>query len=241
MPLATAIARRSARGIREETGLTASAGVSYNKFLAKLASDQHKPNGQFVIPPEKGPAFVAACRSASSTASGPATAAKMNAPRHPHRRRPQGPDASRSCRSISAKRAPITMPSPAAIDDRPVRARPGAQVGRRGEHLRARLVDVRGHERRARPIVEKSGGYCEQAEIRGRTVTLKVKFQDFEQITRSRSFASAVECRVYLEKAALDLLSALFPLRKGVRLLGVTLSGLEEKRGKRAQLALPLP
>ena len=127
-------------------------------------------------------------------------------------------------------------------DDRPVRARPAAQVGRRGEHLRARLVDVRGHERRARPDQStKSGGYCEQAEIRGRTVTLKVKFQDFQQITRSRSFASAVECRVYLEKAALDLLSALFPLRKGVRLLGVTLSGLEEKRGKRAQLALPLP
>ena len=77
----------------------------------------------------------------------------------------------------------------------------------------------------------------------GRTVTLKVKFQDFEQITRSRSFASAVECRAALEKAALDLLSALFPLRKGVRLLGVTLSGLntEEEREMRAQLALPLP
>ena len=93
------------------------------------------------------------------------------------------------------------------------------------------------------PMVEKVWRYCEQVEIRGRTVTLKVKFQDFEQITRSRSSASAVECRVSLEKAALDLLSALFPLRKGVRLLGVTLSGLdtEEKRERRAQLALPLP
>ena len=58
IPLASEIAREIRARILETTGLTASAGVSYNKFLAKLASDYRKPNGQTVIPPEKGPGFV---------------------------------------------------------------------------------------------------------------------------------------------------------------------------------------
>src|SRR5215468_12483653 len=58
MPLASDIAREIRARILTETGLTASAGISYNKFLAKLASDHRKPNGQTVIPPEKGPAFI---------------------------------------------------------------------------------------------------------------------------------------------------------------------------------------
>src|SRR5450755_4290524 len=58
MPLASEIAREIRARILERTGLTASAGISYNKFLAKLASDYRKPNNQTVIPPEKGPGFV---------------------------------------------------------------------------------------------------------------------------------------------------------------------------------------
>src|SRR3954454_9406450 len=58
MASATDIAEEIRARIRAETGLTASAGVSYNKFLAKMASDERKPNGQFVITPKRGPAYV---------------------------------------------------------------------------------------------------------------------------------------------------------------------------------------
>jgi len=61
--------------------------------------------------------------------------------------------------------------------------------------------------------------------IRGRTVTLKVKFADFQQITRSRTVAMPIELRDFEELAA-DLLRSVFPVRKGIRLLGITLSSL---------------
>ena len=78
MPLASEIAREIRARILERTGLTASAGISYNKFLAKLASDHRKPNGQTVIPPEKGPAFVEGLPVAKFHGVGPKTAEKMN-------------------------------------------------------------------------------------------------------------------------------------------------------------------
>ena len=66
------------RRIASETGVTASAGVSYCKFIAKLASDQNKPDGLCVIPPEKGPAFVATLPVSRFHGVGPVTAAKMH-------------------------------------------------------------------------------------------------------------------------------------------------------------------
>ena len=87
---ATDIAARDPGADPRRTGLTASAGVSYNKFLAKLASDQRKPDGLFVITPEKGPAFVAGLAVANFHGVGPATRGEDEAARHPHRRRPQG-------------------------------------------------------------------------------------------------------------------------------------------------------
>ncbi len=75
---ATEIAMEIRAKIRAETGLTASAGVSYNKFLAKLASDHRKPDGLFVITPKMGSAFVEALLVGKFHGIGPATTAKMN-------------------------------------------------------------------------------------------------------------------------------------------------------------------
>ena len=74
---ASATAQDIRTRIFDETGLTASAGISYNKFLAKLASGQRKPNGQFVITPDMGPDFVASLPVAKFHGVGPVTAAKM--------------------------------------------------------------------------------------------------------------------------------------------------------------------
>jgi hypothetical protein len=77
LPTASATAKEIRARIFHETGLTASAGVSYNKFLAKLASGQRKPDGQFVVTPEQGPEFIASLPVAKFHGVGPVTAAKM--------------------------------------------------------------------------------------------------------------------------------------------------------------------
>ena len=78
IPYATQVAREIRASIWQQTHLTASAGISFNKFLAKMASDQNKPNGQFVITPEMAPAFVESLPVGKFHGIGPATARKMN-------------------------------------------------------------------------------------------------------------------------------------------------------------------
>jgi DNA polymerase IV len=91
------------------------------------------------------------------------------------------------------------------------------------------------------PIIDKVWGYCERTSVRGRTVTLKVKFSDFQQITRSRTLAGYVESRAGLEQASIDLLRQLFPMDRSVRLLGVSLSALNtDDVSESPQLSLQL-
>jgi DNA polymerase-4 len=91
------------------------------------------------------------------------------------------------------------------------------------------------------PIIVKVWRHCEQTGLRGRTVTLKVKFSDFQQITRSRTLPGYVESRAGLGQAGVDLLRQLFPLDKSVRLLGVSLSALNtDEEPESPQLSLEL-
>lgn len=75
------------------------------------------------------------------------------------------------------------------------------------------------------PLIGKVWLHCEDKGALGRTVTLKVKFADFELISRGRTVASAISSRSELESVSVELLRALFPLEKAVRLLGVSISG----------------
>lgn len=91
------------------------------------------------------------------------------------------------------------------------------------------------------PLIDKVWRHCEEKGSRGRTVTLKVKFADFELISRSRTVVGTVGSRSELESASTELLEALFPIEKAVRLLGVSISGFSSgNTGNSEQTAFEL-
>ncbi len=225
---AIALARDVALAIRSKikqvTGLNASAGISYNKFLAKLASDHRKPNGQYVITPEMGPAFVENLPVGRFHGIGPATSAKMNS---------LGLYTGLDLRSQSLEFMQAHFGKAGAyyywisrgIDDREVRAnRIRKSVGAETTFA-ADLSEFDRMLAELLPLIDKVWRHCEEKRSRGRTVTLKVKFADFEQITRSRTLASSIGNVAELKSVSVELLQALFPMEKAVRLLGVSMSG----------------
>jgi len=229
---ATQIAEEIRARIRAETGLTASAGVSYNKFLAKLASDHRKPDGLFVITPKMGAEFVETLPVRKFHGVGPATAAKMGR---------LGIKTGLDLRAQNlavlqqhfGKAGPYYYWAARGVDERPVHAdRIRKSVG--AENTFA--VDLFTYEAARdalREIVNKVWGYCESSGLRGRTVTLKVKFANFQQITRSRTGQIQIRTRSELEQLGNAMLEPLFPVAKGVRLLGVSLSSLAAEEAER--------
>ena len=237
---ARAIAEDIRRRIRQETGLTASAGVSYCKFIAKLASDHRKPDGLTVITPERGAAFVASLPVARFHGVGPVTARKME-------RLGIMTGADLQEWSVAALQAQFGSSAEwywricRGIDEREVKPdRPYKSVSAE----RTFDEDQREPERLAVEL-ERIAGYAwdrvTRAEVMGRTVTLKVKFADFTIITRSKSFAGAVPDREAFAAAGQALLAALHPLSKGIRLLGLGLHNLTEiNNAEPAQLGLAI-
>jgi DNA polymerase-4 len=237
---ATQIAEDIRAKIRRETNLTASAGVSYNKFLAKLASDHRKPDGLYVITPKMGPAFVENLPVEKFHGVGPATTAKMNR---------LGIENGLDLRAQTlpflqqhfGKFGPYYYWIARGVDERPVRAdRVRKSVG--AENTFAQDLHAFEPMREAlEPIIAKVWRHCQATGIQGRTVTLKVKFADFQQITRSKSVGDPVDSLADLERLSLGLLEPLLPTRKGVRLLGISLSSLTQAQPTgRRQLSLVL-
>jgi DNA polymerase-4 len=236
---ATEIAQAIRARIRSETALTASAGVSYNKFLAKLASDHQKPDGLFVITPKMGPAFVEDLPVGRFHGIGPATTAKMN---------DFGIQTGADLRAQSleflvrhfGKAGPYYYWLARGVDERRVHAdRVRKSVGAENTFM-TDLTDFTEACAALAPIIEKVWRYCDTSGIRARTVTLKVKYADFQQITRSRTGAP-VTSHAELERWSYALLEPVFPVRLGIRLLGVTLSSLDrDEPEQQRQLTLAL-
>lgn len=223
---ATEIAQEIRARIRAETGLTASAGVSYNKFIAKLASDYRKPDGLTVITPAKGPAFVAALPVARFHGVGPVTAAKMErlgivtgadlAAQSPEFLRQQFGKAGayywNAARGIDLRQV---------VPDRPRKSVGSEQTFARDLMTEEQLVDG------LIPAVDSVWSHCSRNGVAARTVTLKLRYSDFRLITRSRSLAAPVDSRETLERTGRELIAGLLPLEKGVRLLGISVSNIE--------------
>jgi DNA polymerase-4 len=225
IPTASATAEDIRGRILAETGLTASAGISYNKFLAKLASDYRKPNGQFVITPEMGPDFVEELPVGKFHGIGPVTADKMKA---------LGIHAGGELRERSlaflqqhfGKAGAWYFAIARAEDDRPVNPdRPRKSSGSEttfAEDL-TRPSDI---EAGVRAMADDVWAWCEKHQVFGQTVTVKIKYADFRHVTRSRTLQAPVDTRAQLHDVTISLVRSVYPVSMGIRLLGVSVSKL---------------
>jgi len=232
---ARAVAEQIRARIKVELGLTASAGVSYNKFIAKLASDQNKPDGLCVITPTNGPRFVEGLPVSRFHGVGPKTAERMKA---------LGIETGADLKAQSIQFlkahfgsfADYLFGAARGMDDRPVRAnRILKSVGAERTFF-TDMTDPKVLAESLENVLEALMVRLERSGASGRTVTLKVKFADFRTITRARSFAAPVNDRASIGAAGQALLAALCPVPLGVRLLGLTLSALVEDEENGGQL-----
>lgn len=224
---ATEVARQIRARIKEETGLTASAGVSYNKFIAKLASDHNKPDGLCVVRPEQALAFIAKLKVGRFHGVGPVTATRMEK-LGIH----TGADLRRCSREFLGqqfgKSGDYFYLAARAIDHRAVRPdRVRKSIGSENTFFH----DIYSHEDLAAALSEASETVARHAERTGkagRTISIKLRYSDFRTLTRARTVPAPVADAPRILEVALALLAPLEPVELGVRLLGVTLSGLGE-------------
>jgi len=231
MASATEIALEIRRRILETTGLTASAGVSYNKFLAKLASDHNKPNGQFVVTPKIGPAFIESLPVRKFHGIGPATAERM---------RKLGIETGADLRARSLMFMSQHFGSSGewyywiarAVDPRRVRPdRERKSVGAETTFFED-LSEIGTARGGLLPLIDKVWRHCDANRLYGRTITVKIKYSDFHQVTRSHTGRQAIASLANLRDRSFALLDSVFPLQKGIRLLGVTVSSFPEGHGE---------
>ena len=223
---ATRIAELIRARIKAETGLTASAGVSYNKSLAKLASDQNKPDGLCVIRPGEGAQFVQSLPIRRFFGVGPKGAEKMVALGIE-----TGADLAAKdidfLRKHFGSQADYLYRAARGIDLRRVKAnRPRKSLGAE----RTFDKDISSGSA-LREVLEKiiaiTWERIAKSDTKGRTITLKLKHADFTGLTRARSFPRAVASLDEFSRVAHELLDEVLPLPQPVRLMGLTLSAIE--------------
>ena len=228
MASATLIAKSIRKEIKERTGLTASAGISVNKFLAKIASDYHKPDGITLIGPEKAISFLEQLEIDKFFGVGKVTAKKMHA---------AGIQTGFDLKQWTKEALTVKFGKAGSFyfsivrgeDQRPVnpnRIRKSLGAENTFDYDLIEPVDMK---MALDPILITVYKRLRKAETFGKTVTLKVKFKDFTQITRSSTQANFVNSDEQLKELTFNLLDQInwneFP--QGVRLLGVTCSNFE--------------
>ena len=224
---ATTIAKEIQQRIYVETALTASAGVSINKFLAKVASGINKPHGRYVIPPDAAEAFVAALPIETFYGIGAVTAAKMHGLGiRTGADLKQWSDA--ALRQHFGKVGRFYYQIARAQDDRPVEPnRVRKSIGAESsfaEDLDDRDAMQQELQRLAHVVRQR----LEQRQNGGRTLTLKLKYADYHQITRSRTVLYPIQHEHMILQLAQELLHDVEIGDRKVRLLGITLSNLAE-------------
>ncbi|HEX7485070.1 MAG TPA: DNA polymerase IV [Vicinamibacterales bacterium] len=230
-PLGMNVARRIKDAIRATTGLTASAGVAPNKFLAKIASGWKKPDGLTVIAPERVESFLRDLPVDALWGVGPVTARRLGA---------IGITRTVQLRTIDAGLLEQAVGSAAdwlvqlarGIDDRIVEPdRPVKSSGTESTYPQD-LVEIGRIREEVERMAGEAAAWLERHELYARTVTIKVRYSDFTTITRSHSSLAATRDRDDLVRRAIDLLGRTEAGRRPARLLGVTVHNLVDVPGE---------
>ena len=222
---AALLAREIKRQIWDQVGLTASAGVSYCKFLAKIASDAHKPDGLTVIPQEEASAFLEALPIENFFGVGKVTAAKLR-----DLGIQTGADLKRlgeeRLRELLSKHGTQLYRFACGEDDRPVEpVRERKSVGKEVT-LERDIRDRNEMERILEHLTLQVEHRLVELGIAGKTLTLKVRWSTFELITRAVSRPQGYQVSAEILPVLRELLSGLVDGKRAVRLLGVIISGL---------------
>ena len=221
----TLIAKSIKKEIFEGTQLTASAGVSYNKFLAKIASDMNKPNGLTLITVKQGPEFVKQLPIGKFHGIGPATVEKMH-----DLGIYTGADLLQwsldELKPIFGKVSRYYYYAARGEDDREVvsyreRKSIGSEKTFSEDLSNVEMMLEKLHELAAEVWQE-----MQMKEVTARTITVKVKFENFVQVTRSNTITSDIRELEDITRHLHDLLNKAVKKGQRVRLLGVTVSKL---------------
>ena len=223
-PLATTVARRLKERIREATGLTASAGVAPNKFLAKIASGWKKPDGLTVIPPDRVEPFLQRLPVHALWGVGPVTARRLHA---------RGITRLVDVRRVDDKVLRDAVGSMAdwlkqlanGVDDRPVIAHRDTKSSGSENTYAEDLTDIDTIRGEIEEMARHAVAWLERRNLLARTVTIKVRYSDFTTITRSHTSAASRDA-ADIPIRARQLLDRTAAGQRPVRLLGVSVHNL---------------
>ncbi len=236
-PSATLIAKELRQRIKQVTGLTASAGISYNKFLAKVASDVNKPDGLFVVTPAQAQDFIDNLEVRRFYGIGKVTAEKLNK---------NGIWFGRDLKKMErlelvrmfGKAGNYYFEISRGEDNRPVQPSRGRKSVGAEQTFSADLFYESDLEKELLEIADVLWERVQHSQVKAKTLTLKFKYADFEQHTRSKTISGYFTTKSSIIKEAKSLMNA-GAFLKGIRLLGLTLSNLQQEEiRKPVQLVL---
>lgn len=223
---ATAIANEIRARIYSQLNLTASAGISYNKFLAKIASDINKPNGFFVIKPQDALAFIGRLPVKKINGVGAVTEKKMHA---------QGIylGADLRCKSLLelqqffGKSGQHFYNVARGIDDRPVKSTRKRKSLGSERTFSEDLVDLDKISARLQELAEGLTKTMLSRGLKAKTITIKLKYNSFVQVTRSKTLDSYTDRLTMFEETFKQLLETTEAGTTPIRLLGLSVSNFE--------------
>jgi DNA polymerase IV len=234
---ATIIAKKIREEIKSKTGLTASAGISVNKFLAKIASDINKPDGLFIIKPDEAEKFIEELPVEKFYGIGKVTSLKMHKLGIHNGADLKKWDLVSLVRNFG-KAGVFFFNIVRGLDDRPVEPdQERKSVGTEYTYekdLKTNFEIVAELYKIEKELMER----LEHAQTTGRTITLKIKFSDFRQITRSKTLQNYIRSFKTLHKEVTEIRKTIDLEGSRIRLLGVTISNLETEDNDDRQLYL---